>query len=252
MTPKHRRRQYRTHHKGRPGTKTFPTGSTRPEEVEMADKLRPSPLLMPQRRLAQSIMDTLDTANMTLAELAVAVLRALGRPATTKEVHALIAVGRPDAAYDAVNRGLQRAVMRRETGVKRENGIYRVDDGKSTEDKEATVAESSAQRVPIKNKLMEYFSRRVGETLYVGDIAKDLDTTEERVKAAVVSIRHREGDAFPVETVIPATAWIHRPAGTVNSATKGDTLFRLIGGPTKDGSYILEREDGTLYMAKEM
>lgn len=253
MPKRKRRSPHRMSRRGtRVGTKTFPTGSTRPEELARADALRPSPLLMPQRRLAQSIMDRLDTANMTLAELAVAVLKTLDRPASPREIHALVLVGRPDAQYDAVNRGLQRATLRPETRVKRKDGMYYI---ASTVEPEGTMAKEDAAKAGgkryVKNDLMEYLSKRAGQTVYVSDAAADLGVTENQVRAAIPNIRQAHGDDFPITTEIPARAWMYRPKGT-EEKPKGDTLFKLIGGPTKDGSYILEREDGTLYMAKEM
>lgn len=254
--PKPKRRQPRSFHKGaRVGTRTLRTGSTRPDELEMADKLRPSPLLLAKmRREPASIMDTLDTADMTLAEVSIAVLKTLGRPATPKEIHALVIVGRPDANYDAVNRGLQRAIHRPETGVRRKDGIYYTVDGQgSTVEPEDTVATSKGDpKRYIKNDLMEYLSKRPGVTVYAGDVAKDLNVDEQKVRNGIGNIRQAHGDDFPITTEIPARAWMYRPKGTATADAPTDTLFKLIGGPTKDGSYILEREDGTLYLAKEM
>lgn len=256
MPKRKRRGPHRMSRRGtRVGTKTFVTGSTRPEELARADALRPSPLLMPQRRLAQSIMDRLDTADMTLAELAIAVLQTLDRPASPKEVHALILVGRPDAQYDAVNRGLQRAIHRPGTGIVRKDAMYSYvgGDASTVEQGEKMAKEEAAapKRAAIKNRLMEYMGKHMGETVYVSDVSKDLGVTEEQVRGAFGSIRFAHGDSFPIETVIPARAWVHRPQGK-DPAKPTDTLFKLIGGPTKDGSFILEREDGTLYMAKEI
>ncbi len=257
--PKRRNRKtpHRFFRKGsHPGTKTLPVGSTRDEELARADALRPSPLVMPQRRLAQSIMDRIDTADMTLAEVAIAVVKALGRPASPKEIHALILVGRPDAQYDTVNRALQRAILRPETGIKRKDAMYSfVDGGKSTVEPEGLVAKEEAAtgggKRYIKNDLMEYLSKRPGQTVYAKDAAADLGASENQIRAAIPNIRQAHGDDFPITTEIPARAWMYRPKGT-EEKPKGDTLFKLIGGPTKDGSFILERDDGTLYQAKEM
>ncbi len=54
-----------------------------------------------------------------------------------------------------------------------------------------------------------------------------------------------------IEVVIPARAWRYLGDKAKTTDTTGEAVFRLVG-PAKDGSSILERDDGTLFRAVEL
>lgn len=108
------------------------------------------------------------------------------------------------------------------------------------------------------SRVMEYLTKSPNVEVSVGDIAKDLNATEAQVKTAIYYIRHNP--EWPVvRIVVPGRVFMYVPnadkrAGlTLNAGpapqSNGRRVFQEVG-KTRDGDFVIECEDGMLYLAK--
>ena len=101
----------------------------------------------------------------------------------------------------------------------------------------------------VQAQVHEYLLKHPGEELHAQDLATQWGVSREQVAAAVnrLAKTHLSGQ---IETLVRARVYRYRPQGNANAATN-EPLFRTIGS-AKDGSIILERDDGTLFRAIEL
>lgn len=115
-------------------------------------------------------------------------------------------------------------------------------------------------RNAISGPLLEMFHRKIGQTIYVADLAQELKFTEAQIRSAIAGIR-RNPREITVEPVIPGLAYVGRPVvrsttpppptAVARPAEASQSLFRQIG-TRQNGALVLERDDGVLYEATEL
>lgn len=101
-------------------------------------------------------------------------------------------------------------------------------------------------RKPIKGSVIEYLLKRVGQTLYLGDIASDLSVPEDLLIAVMARAAH---DGL-VEVVIRARSWRVKGLPPI-PAQIGGKIFQQIG-VTRSGEAVLQCEDNIIYIAREV
>lgn len=115
--------------------------------------------------------------------------------------------------------------------------------------------------VQIKPKLISYFRQHPGIDVYADDIMNALGETKERVMGGMTNIMNpnqRNSEAvreFAQHTEKRGTGvWRYRPPNILQGSERERPSKRLFTevGSTKDGSLVLECEDGKLFMAEEM
>lgn len=109
-------------------------------------------------------------------------------------------------------------------------------------------------RQPIRAKIMAVFIKRPGQVIWLSEIQEATGETNQRRVQAAVGAMGREG--VGIETHTRGQAWIYRPQTAPDSRppaakARDGRMFEAIG-PAKDGSMIIESEDGTLWRATEL
>lgn len=100
------------------------------------------------------------------------------------------------------------------------------------------------------SKVMKYMSDRPGQTVYVESMVEDLEMEARKVQQTINNARNDHKDfGESVEIVVRGSAWCYVP----NASTKksGKRMFEEVG-VTRDGSVLLECEDGGFYRAVEL
>lgn len=96
--------------------------------------------------------------------------------------------------------------------------------------------------------VLRYIQERQGEYVYIDTMRKDLGLSQVQIQGAVGNLRNRHGQ--PIEVIQKGTVWRWSPNSKDLKSSK--RVFEEIGGPTKDGTLILECEDGSLWKAVEL
>lgn len=110
----------------------------------------------------------------------------------------------------------------------------------------------SRHRKPIRAALMAYFAAHPGEVVYLPALAQALGESAERCQQGIANLvnPNRGTPDLPLQVVVRGQAWKHTPDGAPE-AEPSRRLFEAIGA-SKDGSLILECEDGKFYRAVEL
>jgi hypothetical protein len=104
-------------------------------------------------------------------------------------------------------------------------------------------------RVMLKPKVMEHFKRVPGTQQYIGDLAKQFNSTEHQIQECIAGIlRTHSLPGLNVE--VRARSWMYRPPAQVPERTAGKRMFEEIG-QAKEG-IVIQDESGSLYLAKEL
>ena len=98
-------------------------------------------------------------------------------------------------------------------------------------------------------RLIEEFTRKPGETLYLNDLTKDLAAESLALRGAISYLRHHTALGANIEVVAPARAWRYSPNGP--AASTGKRVFEELA-TTKSGDLIIQDAEGTLYRAVEL
>lgn len=110
-------------------------------------------------------------------------------------------------------------------------------------------------RTPIRAAIMQYFEQRPGVNVYLKDLMVDLGEKDaKRVQTGITNLSRETG--FPIEIVQRGQIYRYSPFAIggkeAKDARRSGRIFEEIGQSKKDGSLILESEDGTLYRATEL
>lgn len=97
--------------------------------------------------------------------------------------------------------------------------------------------------VSIAATVMNYLDRHMGMRVYTATMAEELGMTKDQVTGAIYRLLQRKD--FPV-TRIAEGVYEVRP----KSSSK--RIFEELGRSKKDGTLIIEADDGTLYKATEL
>lgn len=103
------------------------------------------------------------------------------------------------------------------------------------------------KRVPrgtVSGPVREYLEQHVGVDVSASEIADAIGREVRQVQTTVSNLRQQG------MTILNAGGSVYRYMG--DGRPKSDSLFRLVGTSKKDGSLILERDDGGLYRATEI
>lgn len=157
-----------------------------------------------------------------------------------------------------VYRRPKRVKTNRRKGVMHNYHVTGIHQRQSDKDRKETADMSGAQ---IKPKLISYFRQHPGIDVYVDDIVHALDETRERVLGGMTNIlnpnQHNSAAVREFAKYIEKRGtgvWRYRPPDQKQQDNErpNKRLFTELGGPTKDGYFILECEDGKLFRAEEM
>lgn len=114
---------------------------------------------------------------------------------------------------------------------------------------------SDGTRRPIRPKVLAYMADRPGQTLHLDTIASDLGFTAPQVQACINNMRKEspaELDlAASITVVRRGSVWKFKPIDPPIDRPETSLLYTQLG-ITKDGSHILQCEDGTLWKATEL
>lgn len=110
-------------------------------------------------------------------------------------------------------------------------------------------------RRPIRPKVLAYMVDRPNQTLHLDTMASDLGFTAPQVQACINHMRKEppaELDLAASITVIRrGSVWKFKPVNPPINQPETSLLYTQIG-VTKDGSHVLQCEDGTLWKATEL
>lgn len=118
-------------------------------------------------------------------------------------------------------------------------------------------------RSQIKARLISYFDKRIGQIVTLDDLAREFtDVTSSQLRVGVGNLRNspsNESGGLDMRTslqvVARGNAWCWRPVNatspSANSSLPSKRCFEEIG-PTKDGSLLLQCEDGSIWKAIEL
>ncbi len=107
---------------------------------------------------------------------------------------------------------------------------------------------------PITPAVMAYFTARPGSTLYLNDIAKDLNMAPRQVQQTINNINGRNrtaGTDIHIECITRGQVWRYIPKprqAEPENPPQSKAVFAFVGNAS-DGSAILERDDGVLFKA---
>jgi hypothetical protein len=113
-------------------------------------------------------------------------------------------------------------------------------------------ATRTVQNRGISAKVMEFFAQRPGQIIWLGELAADLQVSEQVAQTAVTNIRAKHPE-FPIETVARGRAWAHKPA-TQEQSSNGKPVRRVFEelAVTKVGELLIQDDKGTVYLAREL
>lgn len=107
----------------------------------------------------------------------------------------------------------------------------------------------------IRAALMEYFSKRPGQHVFLTELVEATQRTRDQVQGNINNLqRDHKLDKlnFNVETITRGQIWMYLPNKEKPvERQKGKRLFEELG-VTKRGTYILEDDEGNLYEATEL
>lgn len=117
-------------------------------------------------------------------------------------------------------------------------------------------------RQQIKARLLAYFSNRTGLVVNLDEIVREFgDMTPSQVRVGINNLRNSSPETSggfdmksSLRVVAHGNAWCWQPVQAANATppAKSKRCFEEIGGPIKDGSILLQADDGTLWKAVEL
>ncbi len=110
----------------------------------------------------------------------------------------------------------------------------------------------------VQARILEYFERRAGATVYVSELESHLKCRREVVQKGVLNLQKRDGWAGRLVTMVRGQAWVlsarPRTKAAVSAAVvvepTGRIYEELMAGT--DGGVLLVCEDGDLYLAHKV
>lgn len=116
--------------------------------------------------------------------------------------------------------------------------------------------------VVIAPRVMKHFSEHPGVDLYLSDIAADLKLSPRQIQSCITNINHRtswpNAHPFRVQTVVRGQVYRYSPPSLKETLAeikaeppKKATLYQFVGA-ARDGTIVLERDDGVLFRASEL
>jgi hypothetical protein len=106
-----------------------------------------------------------------------------------------------------------------------------------------------ARGKPIRGAIMSYFEKHPGVNLYLDDLAKDLNEEPKRIQQGIANLIHDK--TLDIQVVTRGQVYKYSPfavGGKQARAARNKRVFEELA-EARDGSLILECEDGTLYRA---
>lgn len=122
-----------------------------------------------------------------------------------------------------------------------------------------------AERKFIRADVLKYFTDHPGKIVYCDELCKEFNTIRANIQTLMNRII-KDGQAPGVRVIQGGNAWQFDPYSATHPVKEPETpkadnpktekakakqLFELLGS-AKDGSLILESEDGSLYRASEL
>jgi len=117
-------------------------------------------------------------------------------------------------------------------------------------------------RSQIKARLLGHFSKRIGQVVTLDDLVHEFaDLTADQIRVGVNNVRNSPANESggldmkaSLKIMARGNAWCWRPVNaTLPSENSSPTkrCFEEIG-PTKDGSLLIQCEDGSIWKAVEL
>lgn len=123
----------------------------------------------------------------------------------------------------------------------------------------------------ISSRMMNYFVTHPGQVVTVQELARSLRVSEKQVRDSITATRwsHRGNADHPsqkITIVLRANSWRYDPDPAADSDGQSPDpsspvkrevtapqrkIFEEVG-PTSDGGYVIEDEDGALYRVKKL
>lgn len=97
----------------------------------------------------------------------------------------------------------------------------------------------------IKPQVIEYFTKRPGETLYVTDLASALGVDKTQVQQCITNFKLK-GEMPDLETLVRGNSWVYKPN---HNKSNDKRLFEELG-VTKSGAIVIQDSDGNLWRAE--
>jgi hypothetical protein len=94
----------------------------------------------------------------------------------------------------------------------------------------------------IQPAVQKYFEQHTGTTVYVDDMSAALDLERKQIQVAVTGLIRK---GTPIEVVHSGNTWRYGPKQSSKS------VYEEIG-TARDGRVVLQREDGTLWVATQL
>jgi hypothetical protein len=105
----------------------------------------------------------------------------------------------------------------------------------------------------VRATLMEYFTKNVGQYVYINDLTKSTGLKVDQVQGNINNIirDHKLGKLdFPITIITRGQIWIYKPSDK-RSSTTDKRMFEELG-KTKRGTLVLQDEQGNLFEATEL
>lgn len=95
------------------------------------------------------------------------------------------------------------------------------------------------------SEVLRYLTERPNQPVFRHDIAQALGLTEKQARDAVYTLRSRNG-----QPIVEVARGVYRYEPG-NEQRNGTVLYQQVG-PTKTGEYVIQDEDGNLYLARPL
>lgn len=105
----------------------------------------------------------------------------------------------------------------------------------------------------VRPKILEYLEKHSDETIYLDTIAKDLNLEPIQVKRGISALAYGNvnGAKEKLQTIVAGNVWIwHSRTSNPKSKSISKLYEQVYTG--KDGSILVESEEGTLYKLFEI
>lgn len=110
----------------------------------------------------------------------------------------------------------------------------------------------------IRQGIIAYFDRHVGQIVNIDDIVNELGLELRQAQGNIANIRNSDNGPLDwkasIQVVTHGRQYLYRPVPKADPATslvRTKRCFEEIG-PTKDGSVLIQADDGTIWKAVEL
>jgi hypothetical protein len=117
-------------------------------------------------------------------------------------------------------------------------------------------------RPQTKARLLAFFDKRIGQVVTLDELQREFpDLTSDQLRVGVGNLRNspsNESGGFDMKTslqvVARGNAWTWRPVQALTATSPQESQKRCFEevGQTRDGSMIIQADDGTLWKAVEL